>query len=892
MVEHEQRQRLRRLDIGARDREPDDREQLPVPGKRTLTESLVDTEITADEAAGFFDRAMQWGRSQLVELRTAIAAIDASDAIRAAGSLEIALDCARGHIAKLPAAKRAESERALDDLREVAVPLLAQAENPGREAVTGSSKAWNRETEVSKGNREGRSDGAGMPEGPLQIAAKAVDQPGQPIPFQSLIQRSFGRHDVSRIQAHIGGRAGDASRAFGARAFAFGENVAFAGTPDVHTAAHEATHVVQQRAGVALYGGIGQAGDVHEQQADEVADLVAAGESAEPVLDRIAGSGATTAPAMPVVQRKEDSPGPPTGDSSNAMRFIPFVKEWPLPGVGKVKVQIRFEASFKREGELKTKAGKLEAGVGEKKLILEKKLTKGAVDASAKINNSLLSLGEKLLDGGDTMIAGVAVALKVEAKFLDAELSLDELKLDAAKITIIGEGDFTHQVPELVGKAKLVGQLRLEVALNAEMVHDLYKLAEASQKLKRAAEIESKLAEGKRALANRKKIHTKLKARGNLSAVETQRLKALEAEIKQLQGQTGKLTKLRAGAIKGRDAALKTVSQLGAKFARTKLGKVVSRLAAKAVGFVFKKFLPVYNIVSTAIDLIDITGKIIDAGKVEWGSGQGDSAVGGKGQSGGGSGSGGARGGSDAIDGDSSDPMPDLDATGLEPAGPVQLTPTAQEALKTLLQKTVYSVGKPLDDDEKAIINRVVPTDLSTEELAALSKVIGGKTGAATPIPQLVIEAMQRIRPDGKKLPSVHVNPQQPQPQSQPSPRPARPQRARKGASGHSGTGKKGAPTSVKVIDLDGWVADNAHVDHTRAVTFPPEIKIGGVTLRRLRARVRLDIRVDDVHWVEATFRVTAVTSDNTPRVFNDGTPVERSEQTTVLVKVKPDLSP
>jgi hypothetical protein len=40
--------------------------------------------------------------------------------------------------------------------------------------------------------------------------------------------------------------------------YATGNHVAFKGAPNLHTAAHEAAHVVQQRGGVQLKGGVGQ----------------------------------------------------------------------------------------------------------------------------------------------------------------------------------------------------------------------------------------------------------------------------------------------------------------------------------------------------------------------------------------------------------------------------------------------------------------------------------------------------------------------------------------------------------------------------------------------------------------------------------------------------------
>jgi len=77
----------------------------------------------------------------------------------------------------------------------------------------------------------------------------------------------------------------------GAQAFATGNHVAFAGTPDLHTAAHEAAHVVQQRGGVQLKGGVGEVGDAYERHADQVADRVVAGENAQDLLDQHAPAG-------------------------------------------------------------------------------------------------------------------------------------------------------------------------------------------------------------------------------------------------------------------------------------------------------------------------------------------------------------------------------------------------------------------------------------------------------------------------------------------------------------------------------------------------------------------------------------------------------------------------
>ncbi len=132
------------------------------------------------------------------------------------------------------------------------------------------------------------------------IAGQGVAGASDPLPHGDAIQASFGRHDVSGVQAAVGGPARAAADQLGATAYATGDKVAFGERPDLHTAAHEAAHVVQQRAGVHLAGGVGQAGDPYEKHADAVADKVVAGQSAEALLDEKAPAGSGGA----AVQRK------------------------------------------------------------------------------------------------------------------------------------------------------------------------------------------------------------------------------------------------------------------------------------------------------------------------------------------------------------------------------------------------------------------------------------------------------------------------------------------------------------------------------------------------------------------------------------------------------------
>ncbi|MCA9515409.1 MAG: hypothetical protein KC635_10730, partial [Myxococcales bacterium] len=77
---------------------------------------------------------------------------------------------------------------------------------------------------------------------------------------------------------------------------------------------HEAAHVVQQRAGVSLSGGVGAVGDRYEQHADAVADAVVAGKDAAPILNEMTGGGGGGGGGVQqqVVQRETLSTQPAT----------------------------------------------------------------------------------------------------------------------------------------------------------------------------------------------------------------------------------------------------------------------------------------------------------------------------------------------------------------------------------------------------------------------------------------------------------------------------------------------------------------------------------------------------------------------------------------------------
>lgn len=131
-------------------------------------------------------------------------------------------------------------------------------------------------------------------------AARGTATPWSALPHAGAIQRSFGRHDVSSLQAHVGSAAAAAAAEMHADAYTTGNHVVLGTHTDLFTVAHESAHALQQREGVDLPGGVGSAGDAHERHADAVAARVAAGQSAESLLNAYTSQSS----AGPQVQRK------------------------------------------------------------------------------------------------------------------------------------------------------------------------------------------------------------------------------------------------------------------------------------------------------------------------------------------------------------------------------------------------------------------------------------------------------------------------------------------------------------------------------------------------------------------------------------------------------------
>jgi|GEM_PF-1681791 len=200
--------------------------------------------------------------------------------------------------ASMQSAEHNAAEGRPSDRNQETIPARAQS----NDVIAGNAAALQRRQGVQ------RSGGKGATADVHTAAVRGVADGGSNLPHLDTIQESFGRHDVSGVKSHVGGSAKEAAESMGAEAYATGNDVAFRESPDLHTAAHEASHIIQQRAGVALKDGVGEQGDKYEQHADAAADAVVAGKSAEGLLDQMSGDGAGDGGVQHAVQ-KEDADG-------------------------------------------------------------------------------------------------------------------------------------------------------------------------------------------------------------------------------------------------------------------------------------------------------------------------------------------------------------------------------------------------------------------------------------------------------------------------------------------------------------------------------------------------------------------------------------------------------
>jgi hypothetical protein len=113
---------------------------------------------------------------------------------------------------------------------------------------------------------------------------------------RDFMESRFGM-DFRDVRVHTDSEATASADALNANAYTSGRDIYFAAgkyapktSEGRHLLAHEAAHVVQQRSGVQLEGGIDSPGDQYERQADRVADAVVRGDPAGPLVAPMAGA--------------------------------------------------------------------------------------------------------------------------------------------------------------------------------------------------------------------------------------------------------------------------------------------------------------------------------------------------------------------------------------------------------------------------------------------------------------------------------------------------------------------------------------------------------------------------------------------------------------------------
>ncbi|HEV7859431.1 MAG TPA: DUF4157 domain-containing protein [Pyrinomonadaceae bacterium] len=167
--------------------------------------------------------------------------------------------------------------------------------------------------QASSFNLQRRADGeASATEAPPQVY-QALRSPGLPLDPSSreFFESSFGGLDFSHVRLHTDSDAAQSAASVDALAYTVGSDVFFGGgqyAPETSAGqqllAHELTHVVQQGAGTGGGGGIseklevGEAGDVYEQEADQVAAQVM----------RRASRGASASPSVSAAEHSSVAP--------------------------------------------------------------------------------------------------------------------------------------------------------------------------------------------------------------------------------------------------------------------------------------------------------------------------------------------------------------------------------------------------------------------------------------------------------------------------------------------------------------------------------------------------------------------------------------------------------
>lgn len=445
------------------------------------------------------------------------------------------------------------------------------------------------------------------------VAASGTQGPGIQLPHLAAIQSAFGHHDVSSVRAHIGGAAAAASDALDAHAYAYGDAIAFATAPDLHTAAHEAAHVVQQRQGVSRSRG---GNDSYERHADRVASRVVRGLPVAALLDAAPRGGGATA----MVQRKEK------GQAGSEPAAEEAAQESAV-AMGHEGYKTKFEyprGNLTGAISLAIEAGKTGILLGDDHLKAFKNT------ASVKANGFVAKLETAILSG--TLDRDIVDGVKLEFEAKALKLGIDAKKTSAAPLTIAVKlsGDVTNWFGKNIGqdrKVKLEGSVELTLGQEFVAKH-LAKVV--------AAEIEQKALVKKmetatRALATHKTSVQQLEAQiaaARARGGARQEIQALRRQLSQHDREVrAGVKRIERLSRQLADAQARAARSLGGvkNFVAKKVGKALEKRALKFIAGKLAKIIPVLNAVSVVVDVIDLVVLIHAIIKGKYGSeGSGD----------------------------------------------------------------------------------------------------------------------------------------------------------------------------------------------------------------------------------------------------------------------------
>ena len=596
----------------------------------------------------------------------------------------------------------------------------------------------------------GGADPFGLHVDPHAVAVGGTSgSEGQRLPFGAQLQAAFGRHDLGAVRAHLGPSATQAAAALGAHAYARGEDVVFAATPDLFTAAHEAAHVVQQRRGVTVADGLGAVGDVYERHADEVAHAVVAGRSVEALLDAAPGGAGGG-----VVQRQAADPVAVAVGVPGVTREIGVSVgqgDWKLDA--RLKVQLRAPAAASVGGGDDDLHAELRA--------LDPKLT-------TRMNGFATQLKTALVTSEFALEVFEGIALKLKLGGPEAMVGVDGFDVNVAKIGLVASADVSHWADQLAG-TQLSGRLAMHLELEGSftiggrLLAKLLEMDEVAKGLGKtmgelgglADELTDATRQEKALMRERRRAKAALKEAelrhlddvdGHKAALRKQvdeidraidhqrsRIHGAANRTKVLQGD------LKLGARRLTELERGVNGRVGKKAAR-RMGKALAKRAAKLVA----KFVPVLNLISTAADVYEVISWFRDWQKSGFnlpsfdgegeadGEGFADSGAGG-GDAGDGAGDAGAPGvGADAgADGagDATDGTGDrVDGEGAAAPGAGTVASTAPGAdaaaphprADELVRQMRRGGGVALNREQVAALARIVPRDLTDEQFDAL----------------------------------------------------------------------------------------------------------------------------------------------------------------------------